>query len=906
MEISNAAQGKIQVRTVPESKIRENLLAYKQTIDQQNDMNPLIREAEKRAADSILANIELIDWYSLSNFWMLYNPVKKKASNNKKTPWRSIMPRESKRADQYARVALRTLSTEGNDYFLMFIAELEYHCRFHIFRDDILGNRKAKLCSARWEPVSVPDSVKSVLRKTMNPYSVCQNVDMMVEKALVGGIPKLQRANETVRLAVKAYNQLSLQSRSHNDTDGKTELNDAANSSKTERKHADPRRRLVSSSEGVNWEVFRDTMIELLARLHTAAHSFKAKLPYIYTKTVPLLTMMLQETLPNHNTKQELSSTKGNLHSLQEEEEGDDHSSKFEEPPSVMEETDVNAVGLNNGLKSCEDVPPQVNSPVVTDEGLQEEKLAPNGPHHRLTLKELCEKSIAEFEDLINELNQKRQEPFLCSMFDLFHRYGLSDSREKLRSIYQLDGAAKCVVGGDFEEKVVMEYLPNICGVIAESYSVVKGINVEEARTWLTWCLCPHVMKSDINEECVAPKPPISRYTCRPVPKLLYSTGTVMRCYFEFQPQCRWLEKPFSVGEFDLLLLEDTPSLDILFAFEVKNNCADIEKAGRQRDKLFMTLDQVKSFPTLRVGVGAAEGTSAPLKQDGGGMRGRGNNRRRQQGIKPPLPSAPSRPFLLDLQATLCSPHTIIHVDRKEKTAKNEQNETEQTPLLNGNTTTSRQRIHRTVCKLNEKNFSKHFSNPEERRAHFIMITTLPEKEYQPSLSPIFFASNGRMSTFLIRHYADEVSHRIIKDLYHCIERVSATCTREVPRRTDPLIQYLARSAFSLSQSPPTHRFLTFPLSLPTPQEMQAKNADGNSVPPPSAEVLADALQYAIYLKRHHAFSLDDLPAYRHLKLLHPLPEYTARLPSCPCDKTFTDVLSELLQYRTLRTLLFL
>lgn len=943
----NAQRIQLPAPRVPESPLKDQLIDYKRKLSWMG-LEPIVVEAEERAVDRLLERMPLIDWYSMSNFWMLYVPLSQK-DRTKKMPWRRVMPRAAKSVEQYTKAAVRTLLHNGSDCFLTFVPELEFHCRYNIFRSEIMRRPDAILSTVGATCATIPifPYLMNWVERSQNPHSFYKLVDAFLSPLLAGSVGKLREAKGNAFLAIRVYNasrraKKMMEAQKNTEGDSVVMVQSRAAAAAA---HADPNN-MDLTLEKVDWEAFRLEVTELCAQLDTIVQKFRVKVPLPYLDAIRVLPKALQHSEGMMNETEWPSHTEDD-HDNEPERENDNQEevadvlgNKLMEPTSVAEdEADVNLVGEGAQQDAASDKrSEQGNSSemVATKDGIEsaEHKKKKEHRQHRPmpTLEELCGNTINGFNNLISELTQKLEVPELRSIFELCDRYGLTDSREKLRLVYQLDGAAKCEVGGSFEEKVVDHYLPAICDIIAESYCLVKGIDsVEEARAWLTWCLCPPTATSSAAAE--APNPPISILTKKPVPQVLYSTGTVMRCFFEFQAPAHWLEKPFTYGEYDLLLVEDTPSLDVLFAIEVKNNCADIEKAGRQRDKLFTMLDNVWGYPALAAQLerekkaGDALPTSvvnlttgAPPARPAGlkGAAARVANRPPHQPKPRSYPPAPSRPFLLHLETNLLHSDNIEAVVRndsvKETTAAGvPENGLKGQKTLNAEESAecppqeaAPPRGKGIFRELNESHFKAHFSDPRRRQAHFIMITALPEKEYQPGVSPLFFASTGKLSTLLIRQYAEEVAHGVTKDLYQSILNLFPPGRVALKLKCSPFIRFVAQSAFTLTGSACTHPYLTLPLSFPANADVLEKNASGSVYLPPSPQDKADPLLYALYLKRHNAISSDGLPAFRQLHLLYPVPPYPIRLNSCPGDKTFTDVLHELLKTNTLRTLYFL
>lgn len=748
----------------------------------------VIDEAEKCASSRLLSQIQAIDWYSMSNFWMFYLPPKK---SSKKSAWCRLNPREESKTIPYVRSALQSLLNSKSDCFLKFVLEVEYRCRFRLLRCDVLGEAVARSAMA----ILPSREFTQFLRSLDSTTSFCQARERVDHSLIQQCSETLKGVRIHVASLVAQYKKLLKEQKQRKEREKRTdelgsegEENESATSKdksmeKTliteleadELKSWDERRKSLEEK----WKAFSHLLRDKVNNLESLANSF-IKPPTPLTDCI----RSVRFTLAN-------STQTGTAHS---------------DP------------------MRCDRPHRSSSQRFKSSDEKKEKKDQPSEAHTVESFDRSSSELLSSVNAVIKSVEQALSNMLRRELCVYSEHYGLIDSESKLKELYQMEGQQRCAAGNNFESMIVIDHLETLCDVVSETYSVTKGVSVDAAREWLRCCLCPRVPEASGS---TTSSPPPSIENPHQLPKLYYSTGTTMVTNYlldgmpthpakENNISC--LPRPATIGEYDFIIFEEghLGSVHPLFIFEVKNNCADIEKAGRQREKLFRFLDHAWKLST-----------------------------------GPTTPASPSR--ILELSPTL---HNACDAS-------------------NGNT-----------VQISEQNFSLYFADPLTRRSHFIMITTLPER-HQPGEPFQFFPSTGKLCTLLIRHYAEEVSEKLMQHIYKGLS---------APETLPPFLHSIYQICFTDAVNPMNKRkHLCLPLQF---YDAAYSTLPREDIP---ANITDDPVRTAIFLMKQHSRS--TIP---NLQLLHSMPLYDIRLPPCPQDSSFMDVVRDLIQHKTLRTLYFL
>eukprot|EP00796_Vickermania_ingenoplastis_P006132 gene6132-4412_t len=745
---------------IPPSHLKSAIEAYKRRV---RTGSQALDEEERRSADRLLGRIELIDWYSMSNFWSHFAPAKGNSC------WRTV---RSQTMLPYLKAAVHTLLNPASDCFLQFMAEIELRLRFYILQSDVgeLSRHQSRMAaSCPFFPSLQPELLASL--GSCDAQGFHQRMESSSDKVAKSAWGSLSAAQDGCAMAAQAYASLRREycsrrrrkavagtgagpqprtsdEESEEEGDKSVAMDDEEEDSDELESQLDAPLPPEALALKAKWDGFCEALLDKIERLRLLRSSFRmeGKASARFWGFADDWGRRAREYLRGHGAAEE---------DLERE--------------SGRERGGV-APGAGHRNRRRAD---RKRKGAAASKG---EKTA-----EKVTLEALegcCSTALRSLEQLGRQLEGGLASPLYSTLVRLCDGYGVTDSTAKIREIYQLDGKAKCAVGGQFEDKVVLHHLPALCDIIAASYSELKGVDSTTAGAWLRYCLCPEEGQGI---------PPCD------LPRLIFSTGTKMRSWFELEgplpppssspqelgsrpsstsPSTAGAELALS-GENDN---EDTPAQDILFVFEVKNNCADIEKAGRQRDKLFKFLD-----------------TAWKVR----------NNE------------------LLQLEATTFSPRTNC----------------------------------KTVCPLSQRNFLAYFSNPVQRYAQFIMVTTMPDTDLPAGAPP---------------SYAEEISLHLIDDIYKCLDG---------KKKWTPLLKSIAETAFSSAGcSSPSPPYPTLPLIFELEDPTREQDAPATA---------ADPIQQAMHYKKSQ---LREILPERPLRLPYPLPDYNIRLHRCPGDTNFIAV----------------
>eukprot|EP00796_Vickermania_ingenoplastis_P006128 gene6128-4408_t len=736
---------------IPPSHLKSAIEAYKRRV---RTGSQALDEEERRSADRLLGRIELIDWYSMSNFWSHFAPAKGNSC------WRTV---RSQTMLPYLKAAVHTLNP-ASDCFLQFMAEIELRLRFYILQSDVgeLSRHQSRMAaSCPFFPSLQPELLASL--GSCDAQGFHQRMESSSDKVAKSAWGSLLRlAAPRILLPPEAEGggrnwggpqPRTSDEESEEEGDKSVAMDDEEEDSDELESQLDAPLPPEALALKAKWDGFSASLLRSSFRMEGKASARFWGFADDWGRRA-------REYLRGHGAAEE---------DLERE--------------SGRERGGV-APGAGHRNRRRAD---RKRKGAAASKG---EKTA-----EKVTLEALegcCSTALRSLEQLGRQLEGGLASPLYSTLVRLCDGYGVTDSTAKIREIYQLDGKAKCAVGGQFEDKVVLHHLPALCDIIAASYSELKGVDSTTAGAWLRYCLCPE--EGQGIPPCPLPPPPSSS------PQELGSRPS------STSPSTAGAELALS-GENDN---EDTPAQDILFVFEVKNNCADIEKAGRQRDKLFKFLDTAWKLEGTRRDPNTADPAA-------GDRRVRNNE-------------------LLQLEATTFSPRTNC----------------------------------KTVCPLSQRNFLAYFSNPVQRYAQFIMVTTMPDTDLPAGAPPSYFPSTGRLRTLLIRSYAEEISLHLIDDIYKCLDG---------KKKWTPLLKSIAETAFSSAGcSSPSPPYPTLPLIFELEDPTREQDAPATA---------ADPIQQAMHYKKSQ---LREILPERPLRLPYPLPDYNIRLHRCPGDTNFIAV----------------
>lgn len=191
------------------------------------------------------------------------------------------------------------------------------------------------------------------------------------------------------------------------------------------------------------------------------------------------------------------------------------------------------------------------------------------------TVAEMITKCVTTFDEMLSRLekgyNAERQ-----AWHSITSVYGLTDSERKIDQLLSLEGRLHAFSGDRFEKNISSLHWQIICQRAAASYARIKGIDEETALVWLSSCLCP----SSVPHDASIPTD---------LPPVVYAVNSPVVCQFNDKFEAA---KPYTTGELDIAIIENTADMDVLFVVEVKENSAELGKAANQRDRLFSYLDK--------------------------------------------------------------------------------------------------------------------------------------------------------------------------------------------------------------------------------------------------------------------------------------------------------------------------
>lgn len=908
---------------LPPSSLPSDIKSYSDKVARQRPWS-LLLQAEKDTADELLKGAPLLDWLSMSNFFMYF----RRSDNTKK--YCSL--KSTQKSSPYAEFLLSIFTNPEAECFLHFVVYVELYLRVHILLRDKLSTFAKTPFFWRVTSFFTPKVCKYIslhrnalalsplasLRKNISlayakhHQKVKGNLSSVLENFNLFLCPQKMNDNST-SLSSKKVTKSSRQrwgGKRHDissllekviDTQEDVEL-----SLNTKVLDSCPLTKEFLEKFESFLSDFSELLKEEVGNLKEMLQSYLYYYKYWRRKFVGVLHSLLlsnPSSLKGDVVPDLCSSTVmpcGSSLPLDEDPESEPISYKINNDEitrhshgssltcSLSEESSQEVL---NDFKTCrKDNVPESISTRETRTHNDVARPTDNDRCDSCTFLSLNEKNLTSgfamsgeaFQSFLKEIRENvdslgLHKP-LCLILDA---YGITDSLEKVCLCNKLEGDQFCAHGKSYEENV-LAMMPLICDRVAPTYAAQKGISLEDALAWIHCCLSP---PSGPSTDPMKPQGKKTIILDDEAPTNESKNAERVSPPEYVVPSVPRLPLPAHVVQLQLPKLYYSTNCCIFSSFVPPSSLSKQPRQCGELDLIILEDSKGNGSPSSMDVLFIVE-----IKRNVAEL-GKALNQRNK---------------LFERLDAAFLPSTEEMVQKISNNAGTVYSSRELKCLIFSLFVSPKSadpfykpcRSSRLEKMLTADNFHKSFSSPS-RRAHFIVVSQMRKEQIEKNGEVNYFASTGRIRNLLLETFASFVANKIYAYIF------SDPSGKMNPK--SPFFDFILSTIFDAQPGTGHHSFPSLPLVVNPLSfvEDQTNMKERKEINFFVAEAYKDPIRYALLLKKYKMILANDSLAYRFaVRFLHPFPAFTPSLPSVPSEETFIDALHELMRYRILRTLI--